>query len=138
MHSTPKALFRQFTSQTSGVSAIGFALVFPALVTVVLGLFHVGIGFFGIQQAQATTELVARQAFTMDDPSAEDITALINENLGITLGGEFTPNVQMTEKYGATYAEVQIAFKYEPVIPFLPRLNFQTTTSAEVLVRDLD
>jgi len=113
-------------------------MVFPATVTTVLALFHLGVGFFGIQQAQATTELVARIAFTLDDPSADEIKALVNENLGTTIGGSFTPNVVLTQKYGATYADIQIAFAYTPVIPFLPEMKFETTTSTEVLVRDLD
>ena len=129
---------RRFPGDRSGVSAVGFAMVFPAVVTIVLALFHIGVGFFGIQQAQATTELVARIAFTMDDPSAEDIKALVAEHLGTTLGGDFVPNVVLVDKYGATYADVQIAYKYSPVIPFLPNLDFETTTSAEVLIRDLD
>ncbi len=122
----------------AGVTAVGFAMVFPATVTVVLALFHIGVGFFGIQQAQATTELVARMAFTMNDPTAEEIKALVSQNLGTTLGGSFTPNVVVTEKYGSTYADIQIAFSYKPVIPFLSDLKFETTTSTEVLIRNLD
>ena len=75
--SKTKSFRSAFASDRSGVSAIGFAMVFPATVTTVLALFHLGVGFFGIQQAQATTELVARIAFTLDDPSADEIKALV-------------------------------------------------------------
>lgn len=122
----------------SGVSAVGFAMIFPVLVATVLGLFHIGVAFFGLQQAQATTDLIARTAFTMNDPSAEEIKALIAEQLGTTVGGSFTPNVVLLEKYGATYADVQIQYSYTPVIPLVPEVTFQSTASTEVLIRNLD
>lgn len=138
MKTIHESAVRRFLRDRSGVSAVGFAMIFPALVTVVMALFHLGVGFFGIQQAQAATELVARMAFTMDNPTAEEIKNLVQDQIGTTIGGEFIPDVFVTEKYGATYAEIQIAFNYTPVIPFLPDLNFHTTTSSEVLIRDID
>ena len=128
----------RFGRDCSGVSAVGFALVFPAVITLVMALFHIGIGFFGIQQAQATTEQVARIAFTMNEPTAEEIQALVSNNIGTVMGGTFTPKVVITDKYGAKYADIRIEFSYTPVIPFLPDLNFKTTTSTEILVRNLD
>ena len=61
---------RAFKSDKKGVSAIEFAFVFPILVSFVLSLFYIGVGFFGVQQAQNTTERVARIAYMLDEPSA--------------------------------------------------------------------
>ena len=58
-------------------------------------------------------------------------------HLGTTLAGTFTPNVQLTEKYGETYADISIDYAYSPDIPFLPEQNYVFTASSEVLIRDI-
>ncbi|MAI90131.1 TadE/TadG family type IV pilus assembly protein [Ponticaulis sp.] len=128
---------RAFKSDKKGVSAIEFAFVFPILVSFVLSLFYIGVGFFGVQQAQNTTERVARIAYMLDEPSASEIRDLVLNHLGTTLAGTFTPNVQLTEKYGETYADISIDYAYSPDIPFLPEQNYVFTASSEVLIRDI-
>ena len=127
----------QFSSDKRGVSAVEFAFVFPVIVGFVLTVFYIGVGFFGLQQAQNTTERVARIAYTMDNPTANDIQALIASNLGTTLAGTFTPTVQLIEKYGETYADISIDYAYQPTIPLLPEVSYVFTASSEVLIRDI-
>lgn len=127
----------RFTKDRRGVSAVEFAFVFPVIVGFVLSVFYIGVGFFGLQQAQNTTERVARIAYTMDNPSANDIQALIANNLGTTLAGTFTPTVQLIEKYGETYADISIDYAYQPTIPLLPEVSYVFTASSEVLIRDI-
>ena len=102
-----------------------------------LRIIEMNVGFFGLQQAQNTTERVARIAYTMDNPSANDIQALIANNLGTTLAGTFTPTVQLIEKYGETYADISIDYAYQPSIPLLPEVSYVFTASSEVLIRDI-
>ena len=132
-----KAEAKAALQDTKGTTLVEFAFVFPIFVTLVLGLFYLGLGFFGIHQAQATTDRVARLAYTMDDPTAAQIEALIANELGIVLGGTFTPNVVLTDKYGQTYATISILYEYLPSIPLLPDLAYRTNVSSEILVRDL-
>lgn len=127
----------QFSRDRRGVSAVEFAFVFPVIVGFVLTVFYIGVGFFGLQQAQNTTERVARIAYTMDNPTANDIQALVASNLGTTLAGTFTPTVQLIEKYGETYADITINYAYQPTIPLLPEVSYVFTASSEVLIRDI-
>ena len=126
-----------FSKDKRGVSAVEFAFVFPVIVGFVLSVFYIGVGFFGLQQAQNTTERVARIAYTMDNPTANDIQALVASNLGTTLAGTFTPTVQLIEKYGETYADISIDYAYQPTIPLLPEVSYVFTASSEVLIRDI-
>lgn len=132
-----KTQLLRFKQDRRGVSAVEFAFVFPVIVGFVLSVFYIGVGFFGLQQAQNTTERVARIAYTMDNPSASDIQGLVINNLGTTLAGTFTPTVQLIEKYGETYADISIDYAYQPSIPFLPEVSYVFTASSEVLIRDI-
>lgn len=126
-----------FIADRKGVTMIEFAFVFPVFSSFILSLVYVGFGFFGVQQAQHATEGVARMAYTLNNPTAGDIENLIMDELGITLVGTFTPTVQLVEKYGQTYADVDITYAYDAVVPFLPQFNYETTVSSQVLIREI-
>lgn len=128
---------RQFSNDREGTTLVEFAMVFPVFSSMILGLFYLGVGFFGIHQAQATTDRVARLAYTMDAPTATQIRDLVAGQLGTTLGGTFTPTVQMVDKYGQTYANIEILYEYLPDVPFLPEMAYKVNVSSEVLIRDL-
>lgn len=128
---------RKFRDAKEGTTIVEFAFVFPVFVSLVMGLFYLGMGFFGIHQAQAATDKAARIAYTMDAPTSSQIQELVASQLGTVMGGTFTPAVQMTDKYGQTYANIEITYEYLPVIPFMPEVSYKTKVSSEVLVRDL-
>ncbi|MAP95545.1 MAG: hypothetical protein CMK07_11400, partial [Ponticaulis sp.] len=86
---------------------------------------------------QETTERVARIAYTLDDPTPGEIEALVQGQLGMTLAGTFTPQVTFTQKYGQTYANIEILYQLVPYIPFVGNMDYSTRVSSEVLVRDL-
>ena len=127
----------KFRRSEDGATAVEFALVAPVFLTMLFGIVHIGIYFFGVLRAQQTTDETARQVRLLDRPGQDEIYELLKAKSGTALAGAYTPTVSIVQQYGGDYAEIEILYTYALPIPFLDGLQFSTDVSSKVLLRDL-
>lgn len=128
---------KNFAQDESGTSAVEFALIAPAFLSMFFGIVHMGLFFFGSHQAQQATEAAARAVRLIDRPDQDEISVILQEKLRPALAGNYSPNVEIVQQFGGDYAEIEVNYTYVLPIPFLDRFEFTTLASSTVLLRDL-
>lgn len=118
-----------------GATAIEAAVIFPILIAVLFAVFGIGSYLYGTHQAQRTVEETARMARIMDQPSLNEISALLNQNMKTTMFGSYQPNVTIINQFDGNYAELAITYNFEFDFPVLNLIDLQSVSKTQVKLR---
>lgn len=132
-----RIIFRRFTRNKDGATAVEAALVMPMVIMSIFALFHVAIFFFSTHQAQRASEQVAREVRMMDLPSQAQIESALTDRLKTPIGGTYTPAIIKVNEHGGTFADIRVSYEYALPIPFLDKHTFRSESGTRVLLRDM-
>ena len=137
MSISEKFSLRSFGKDRGGATAVEFAIVGPLFLAFIFGIVHLGIYFFGVHQAQQTSEATAREVRLMSMPTKDEILEVLKTNSKNVMGGAYKPEVTLIDQYGGTYAEIKVNYTYSLPIPFAHGLELSTDTGTKVLLREM-
>lgn len=95
-------------------AAIEFALVFPAVVIMMIGILQFGLFYFGSATMQHMLGEGARYAILYPTPTDAQILSRMENSRYSQTFGDFTPSITST----ANTKDLTVTFTFTPTIPF--------------------
>ena len=132
-----KNLVSTFRKDKSGATAIEAAVVFPLLILTLFAVFGFGSFMYGTHQAQRFVEKTAREVRVMDNPTKDEMYAVLKGNLDSSMFGTFTPNVATLSQYNGNYAELSVDYAFQIEIPIFSLLKLNHTATTQVKLREM-
>jgi len=105
-----------------GASAVEFAMIAPILLTFVVGLLTLGMAYYDGATIQWSLERSLRAAMIHPDVTAEDIEALMAEDLVIIGSPDIDFSYEIDNSGAVPVAIVRAAYDVPMHIPFVPDL----------------
>ena len=112
-------MFRKLRGETTGASAVEFALVAPLLFGLVIGTMNLGIYFFAQNSVSNALDEAARHAPLYPRPTTSDLQAIFDDSL---LKAEATGTVSLQSTVGTTSSGidyVDLSAKYNVPVNFV-------------------
>jgi len=109
-------------SKDDGVVAVEFAMVGTLFLTVLVGIYAVGVYFFTWNRLEYGTQTAARYAAVHDDATLSDLEDIVLDSLTVVSGSpdDLTVTLSTTTQNGINFAEVTSNYQFTWVLPFLP------------------
>jgi len=128
---------KRFRRNNDGANALEFAMLAPALLFSMFGIFHVAVFFFSTHQAQRASELTGREVRMMNLPSEQQISDALTARLSTPVGGSYRSTISKINEHGGTFADIRVAYEYKLPIPLLGNYTFKSQSGTRILLRDL-
>jgi len=116
----------------SGASAIEAAICFPIVLMLMFACFQYGLFFNKSTELNHRFQEASRQVKLLDNPSDSELLALFNGKISDNVKDDVTLTVSRVNRYGETFASVDMTYEYTMAIPFMD--HFPMTTSYQNLV----
>lgn len=104
----------------SGASAIEAAICFPIIIMLAFAIFQYGIFYNNSTDLNKKLRDASRQVKLMEDPDTSALATLYQGALG-NYSNNVSMNVQRVDRYGESFAEVNLTYSYVINIPLLDR-----------------
>ncbi len=125
----------RYQNDKEGATAVEAAIIFPILIAVLFAVFGIGTYLYGTHQAQRTVEETARMARIMDQPSQDELSALLKQNMKNAMFGTYEPNVTIVNQFDGDYAELAITYNFNFEFPLLDLIDMQSISRTQVKLR---
>ena len=126
---------RNLIANKDGATAVEFAFIAPIIGMIIFGALEMGMFFMGTHQVQAATEDTSRRVRMESVRTQEDVLAILNEEMGTPISGEYSPTVRIVSVHGENFADIRVQYTYTMKIPFLDKYPFNTEAGTRVLLR---
>lgn len=118
-----------------GAAAVEFAMVFPLLVMLVLGVFTIGSVMHSISSVRYALEETARELQMNPALTVSDLQADIDKRLASFGNQAVTLTMTLeTDAYGSRIAHLTARYPYLIAMPFIPKYQGAYQQSAEVFL----
>ena len=130
-----KYMFRRrrvFWADRDGAAAVEFALVVSAFISLMMGIWYIGIMAFNSVAIDRAVKLASRQAEIDSAATQTDIASTINNYLssvGLS-SADVTYSVSMSG--GISTATIAASYQQSYSIPFIPTIQMTFSSSAAV------
>ena len=121
-----------FWTDRSGASAVEFALVVSAFISLLMGVGYISIMAFNSVAIDRAVKLASRQAEINSSATQSDIASTINNylnSMGLS-SADVTYNVSMSG--GISTATIAASYQQSYSIPFIPTIQMTFSSSAAV------
>lgn len=115
----------RFTQDEQGASAIEAAICFPIIIMMAFGIFQYGIFYNNSTDLNHKFRDASRQVKFMNNPGGDILKSHYQQILG-EYSEDVTLSVQKTDRYGESFAEVQMTYSYTIDIPLLDKYPLTT------------
>ncbi len=124
--------FGKFLKNRDGVTAVEAALCFPIILMLVFAIFQYAIFFNGATEMNKKFRDASRQVKLMNSPSTSELETLFAAQIDPDDQDRVTLNVSRVDRYGESFASVDMTYTYAIEIPMLN--PFELTSSYQNLV----
>ncbi len=127
-----KRRFELYVQNETGASAIEAALCFPIVLMLMFGCFQYGLFYNNATELNHNFQEASRQVKLMTDPSDNELLSLYQGKYGYVNPQDIALSVSRVNRYGESFAEVNMTYSYVISIPLLPK--YAVTSSYKNLV----
>jgi hypothetical protein len=117
----------RFARDEGGGPAVEFAIIAPMLLTFIVGILIVGMAYYEGATVQWSLERTLRAAMLDPEMNAEDIRAMIEEDLEAIGAPEIEFSHQIEEDGEVPLAVVTVEYDVPLMLPFAPDLSLHFT-----------
>jgi len=122
---SPRHIWRKYVSDLQGASAIEAAICFPIIIMLMFGIFQYGIFYNNSTDLNHRFRDASRTVKLMDNPDNGMLSAHYQQILG-AYADDVTLQVQKVDRYGESFAEVDMTYSYTIDIPLLDKYPLTT------------
>lgn len=115
---------KSFGSNESGASAVEAALCLPIVIMLGFGIFQYGIFYNHSTDLNDRFQMASRQIKLLEYPGEHQLTSIYNDYLGDD-ADKVSFSVTKVERYGESFAEVNMSYAHSIDIPFVKNYPFK-------------
>lgn len=123
---------KKWLRNEDGATAIEAAICLPIILTLIFACFQYGIYFDKATDINHDFQDASRRVKLMDNPTDSQLLALYQAAIDQTVSEDVTLSVDRVNRYGETFAEVNMTYAYTIDIPFLEK--YPLTSSYQNLI----
>ena len=125
-------MLQKFRRDENGASAVEAALCFPMVLILMFGCFQYGLFYNNATELNHGFQEASRQVKLMTEPTDAQLLTLYQGKFGGVDPNDIALNVQRVNRYGESFAEVNMTYSYVIDIPILRK--YAVTSTYENLV----
>ena len=128
----PLALLRRWAARRDGAAALEFALVLPALITFLMGVWYVGWAINLGSEVRHAVELGSRIYISNPTATSTDLSTAVSNHLTDVAIGDVTLNSSQVAHGTATSQHITWSYATTATIPFLSAISFNFSGAVDV------
>ncbi len=126
-------VFKRFYRNESGATAVEAALCLPIVLMLGFGIFQYGIFYNNSTDMNDRFQKASRQVKLLDNPNEQELLALFQSALGDD-SELVTFDVKKINRYGESFAEVNMSYAHRIDIPLLREYPLKTNYQNLVMI----
>ena len=118
MKQSMKPILKRFIHEEEGTTAVEFAFIAMAFLTLVFGIFESGRLFMTLNAFQYTLEDTTRRALVSQDITADELEEIVVANIDSLMldPDNVAIDIDFTEYSGVNVLEINGTYRFEPII----------------------
>ena len=128
-----KAKYKNFLSDDTGATAVEAALCLPIILILGFGIFQYGVFYNNSTDINDGFQKASRQVKLTEYPSEDELKSLFQQALGDEVRN-VTFSVNRVERYGESFAEVNMVYSHSIDIPLLNQYPLQANYQNLILL----
>ena len=126
------AILRRWAARRDGAAALEFALVLPALITFIMGIWYVGWAINLGSEVRHAVELGSRIYIVNPNSTSTDLSTAVGSHLTDVAIGDVTLNTSQVAHGTATSQHITWSYATTASIPFLSAISFNFNGAVDV------
>ncbi len=126
------AILRRWAARRDGAAALEFALVLPALITFIMGVWYVGWAINLGSEVRHAVELGSRIYISNPNATSTDLSTAVSNHLTDVAIGDVTLNSSQVAHGTATSQHIAWSYATTATIPFLSGISFNFNGAVDV------
>lgn len=119
-------ILHRYRDDEQGASAVEAAICFPIIIMLAFGIFQYGIFYNNSTDLNHRFRDASRSVKLMDNPEAGQLSAHYQQVLG-KYAQDVALDVKKINRYGESFAEVQMTYSYSVDIPLLDKYPLKSS-----------